>query len=292
MNTVNEALNQLLKEYKLTTREDYKNALKQIIQEIALFGLSRAKFFEHAALYGGTALRILYGLDRFSEDLDFSLLEPQPNFKLEKYYPAIINELASYGLSVSIDGKNKEGQVKSAFVKANTTEHLLRIGASNPVASGHKEETLKIKIEVDTDPPPDFNTEAKFLLRPAPFSVRTFVQEDLFAGKMHAILCRNWKNNVKGRDWYDLIWFLKNNIPVNLTHLKRRMQQSKHLQTEENLDEQDLQQRLQEKIGQIDWKKAKQDVAHLLANVGQLDLWSADFFKHIIEEYLRVCLQI
>lgn len=284
MNSVNEAIQQLIKRYKLVSREDYVNALKEIIQEIALLGLWRAKFFEHAAFYGGTALRILYGLDRFSEDLDFSLLERQPDFKLDKYHEAIVHELKSYGFSVSVERKVKtmESTVESAFVKANTVEHLLLIGAQD-LARGHKEERMKIKIEVDTDPPVGFKTETQFLLEPSAFSVRTLVPEDLFAGKMHALLCRNWnKRVVKGRDWYDFVWYIKKNIPLNLSHLEKRMRQTGNLDTPLTPDK--LQELLHEKIAHLDISAARQDVTVFIKAADQVAIWSKDFFNACVNK--------
>lgn len=284
MNTINDAIRQFTKRYHLASRADYVNALKEIIQEIALLGLWRSKFFEHAAFYGGTALRILYGLDRFSEDLDFSLLEPNPHFKLDKYHDAIVNELISYGLTVTIERREKttESKVESAFVKANTVEHLLLVGAQD-LARGHKEEKVKIKIEVDTDPPPGFSTETQFLLEPSAFSVLTLVPEDLFAGKMHALLCRNWKKRVvKGRDWYDLVWYIRKKIPLNLNHLEQRMRQSGHLETATRLSEAHFHQLLREKIEQLDIQTAKQDVIAFVKSADQVEVWSKEFFFKLV----------
>ncbi len=281
---MNDALHQLLKKYTLTTRADYLNALKEVIQEIALLGLWRAKFFEHVAFYGGTALRILYGLDRFSEDLDFTLLEPQSDFKLEKYLPAIVIELASYGLSVSIQPKVKtfESKVDSAFLKANTREHLLHIGADEKITRGHKEELFKIKLEIDTDPPLGFKTETQFLLIPSPFSVKTLVPQDLFAGKMHALLYRQWVNRiVKGRDWYDFVWYISRGVPVNLTMLEHVMRQAGSL-SNESLTHNKLLQLLEEKIRSLNIEAARHDVEIFLKSPDQTAVWSHEFFMSLL----------
>ena len=207
---MNDAVARMLARYKPRTTEDYVQALREILQEISLLGLWRSKFFDKAAFYGGTSLRLLYGLDRFSEDLDFLLLKPMPQFTLNSYMQALQREVSSFGFNVHIEKKNKttENQIQSAFLKTNTARQLLVIEAGEPVVRQIPHgQTLKIRIEIDTDPPGGFETETKFLLHPIPFGVRTYVLADLFAGKMHAVLCRRWKNRVKGRDWYDLVWY-------------------------------------------------------------------------------------
>ena len=183
---MNDAIARMLHRYECQSVEDHVRALREIMQEIALRGLWRSKFFEKAAFYGGTALRILYGMDRFSEDLDFSLLRPTTDFELSRYSAAVERELRSFGFEARMTTREKkeESPVQSAFLKANTLKHLLTIKrdekADWPIP---REQMLKIKVEVDTDPPPGFSTENKFILQPIPFSVRTFVLPDLFAEK-------------------------------------------------------------------------------------------------------------
>jgi predicted nucleotidyltransferase component of viral defense system len=205
---MHDALTRMLAKYKPARLEDTMRALREIMQEIALLGLWRSKFFESAAFYGETAMRVLYGLDRFSEDLDFSLLKPMGNFDISRYLSALQKELEAFGFDVRIEQRNKavESAVQSAFLKADTLAQLLVIETAEEIL--HKVprgQVLKIKLEVDTDPPPGFSTETKYLLQPIPFAVRAYTLPDLFAGKMHAILCRKWKTRVKGRDWYDLV---------------------------------------------------------------------------------------
>jgi predicted nucleotidyltransferase component of viral defense system len=222
---MNDAIARMLKRYECQSVEDNVRALREIMQEIALLGLWRSKFFEKAAFYGGTALRILYGMERFSEDLDFSLLKPMTDFDLSRYSGAVERELRSFGFEATMTTREKKDDtpIQSAFLKANTLKHLLTIKTAEetswPIFRG---QILKIKIEVDTDPPPGFVTENKFILQPIPFSVRTFVLPDLFAGKMHAVLYRRWKSRVKGRDWYDLVWYAANHPQLHLNHLEHR----------------------------------------------------------------------
>jgi hypothetical protein len=201
---MNEAVGRMLARYEARRLEDYVRALREILQEIALLGLWRSKFFEHAAFYGGTALRILHGIDRFSDDLDFSLIRPSSRFDLSRYSTALQTEIRSFGFEVRVVTKEKEARsaIQSAFLKADTLKQLVVVEAGREMMRElPRGQVLKIKIEVDTDPPPGFETETRFLLHPIPFSVRTYVLPDLFAGKMHAVLCRRWKSRVKGRDW-------------------------------------------------------------------------------------------
>lgn len=277
----------MLEKYRCTSTNDTLNALKEIFQEIALLGLWRAKFFEHAAFYGGTALRILYGLDRFSEDMDFSLLSPNDEFNLEKYNSAIAIELASFGFEVEVSKVNKkiDTAIESAFIKANTVKQLITINAPMEISNHfHHMHTIKIKMEVDTDPPLLFQTEAKPLLLPIPFHVLTYTKSNLFAGKMHAILCRKWLKRIKGRDWYDFYWYVSRNIPVNLTHLKQRLVQSGHCDLNEPFDHSDLTSLIEKRIAEIDFQEAKKDVSPFLKDPDSIALWSNEFFRHISQK--------
>lgn len=281
---MNEAVARMMSRYKCRRLEDYVRALREILQEIALLGLWRSKFFEKGAFYGGTALRILYGLDRFSEDLDFSLLQPQPNFDLSRYSKALQTEMRSFGFEVTVDSKEKRtpGAVQSAFLKANTLRQLLAIEAGKEIVRGlPKGQVLKIKIEVDTDPPPGFTTEVKYLLHPIPFSVRSYVLPDLFAGKMHAILCRRWKSRIKGRDWYDFVWFVSNYPELNLSHLEKRMIQTGDWKQSEPLTGERFNERLREMIEAVDLKRARAEVEPFVNNPDALAVWSKDFFLDI-----------
>ena len=201
----NPYLEDVINKYRSTSLKR-KDFLREILQQSALLGLARHNFFEHAAFYGGTALRILYGLDRFSEDLDFSLLKPNLQFNFRPFLDGCQKELASFGFTIETQIKKNESVV-SAFLKANTLKLLMTIEETDRIKGIHPEEKISIKLEIDTDPPSGFEIETKLVSQPLPFYIVSYVQKDLFAGKMHAILCRERKINVKGRDWYDLIWF-------------------------------------------------------------------------------------
>ncbi len=282
---------QMLEEYKCQSDLDYENALKEIMQEIALLGLWRAKFFEHGLFYGGTALRILHGLPRFSEDLDFSLLKKNSSFDLQPYFRAIKSELESFGFQVEIDAKNKniKTQIESAFIKANTKTHLIKVITPAEISNRIQgNQFLKIKIELDTDPPGDFTPNIITLFRPIPFQVKTMVMEDLFAGKVHAVLAREWNNRVKGRDFYDYLWYLGRNTKLGLHHLEARLIQSGHWKQGEGLTDSKCKKLLLEKFKRLNVEKAKLDVFPYLKEreKASLDLWSNDFFIGTIERII------
>lgn len=216
-----EKINQMLKRYELSTIHDHENALKEIIQEVVLLGLWRSKFYEKAVFYGGSALRILHKLDRFSEDLDFSLISPKKTFDMKKYLGAVKAELELWGFEVATEETNKKNKttIESAFIKANTLIHLIKIGTN---LKTHRNAVMKIKLEIDIDPAVGFTNEDKYHLHPIPFTIKTMNLPSLFAGKMHALLCRARQTNIKGRDWYDMIWFIKNSIPCDLNYLKKK----------------------------------------------------------------------
>ena len=283
---MNNVMTEMLNKYQADGLADKKNAVKEIMQEVVLCGLSRAGFFQKAAFYGGTALRIFYGLDRFSEDLDFSLTAPDPDFDLSSYFPTLRKEVASYGLNVEISEKEKtkESAIRSAFLKGNTKEHLLLFYASDPAAiaiAGN--ETIKIKFEVDTNPPMGATFEHKYRLLPAPYEVALYDMPSLFAGKAHAVICRAWKSRVKGRDLYDYVFYLSRGASLNTEHLKARLVQSGIWKTKDSFTMDDAKKLLIARFDMIDYTQAKEDVRPFVKDAASLDLWSAEFFKQITE---------
>ena len=284
---MNHAIEQMLDTYNCRTTDDYVNALREILQRIALLGLWRSKFFEHAAFYGGTALRVLYGLDRFSEDLDFSLLKPDDSFSLDSYGDALLREMNSFGFDVSFETviKQKKTTIESAFLKANTLQQMIIVrGHPDGKWNLHSTEMLRIKLEVDTDPPGGFLTESRSILLPIPFAVRTYTLPDLFAGKMHAILCRKWGNRVKGRDWYDLVWYIGHYPELHLHHLESRMRYSGDWTEDTTLDRVTFMQLLRETILKLDINNARNEVTRFVKDKASLELWSQQFFLEIIDQ--------
>jgi len=266
-------LRQMLEKYDTTTSDGAVNGLREVMQEVALAGLYRGGFFEKAAFYGGTCLRIFYGLPRFSEDLDFSLLAPDAYFSLEPYFSAVKDEFSALGLDVDISAKKKtvRSGIESAFLKGDTRQFSFAV---------HADRTVKIKFEVDTLPPLGFATEEKLLLQPFSFYVKCFSLPDLFAGKMHALLYRNWKSRVKGRDWFDFEWYIRNGIPMNLSHFIIRATQSGHLHNE-SLTMQEFSQLLERRIDMLDVAAAANDVSRFVRDAGSLNIWSQEYFKDL-----------
>lgn len=277
---MNNAIKEMLKKYTSSSLQEHEQALREILQEIALVGLWRGKFFEHAAFYGGTALRIFYGLDRFSEDLDFTLLAPNPHWSWQPFGDAIKNELASFGFEVSFVEKDKKSQtaVKSAFLKTTTVQELLKIGVHSDLLKGvHRDTTIRVKVEIDTDPRIEFAHEQKFLSQPVPVSIKCVNEECLFAGKMHAALFRAWKGRVKGRDWYDLAWFIRRKTPLNLSLFSKLNQQ------EEILSRAAFLKMAQERVDQLDVSAAIEDIIHYVHDHEAIRRsWSKEFFHHWI----------
>lgn len=281
---MHDAVTSMLAKYSCATRAEYLRAWREILQEVALLGLWRTKFFEKAAFYGDTALRVLYGLDRFSEDLDFSLLQPDADFDLNKYSMGLEKELTAFGFDVTVTQKNKtvSSPIQSAFLKTNTLNQLLVITSDAAIAKGIPAgQILKIKLEVDTNPPAGFSTESRYLLQPIPFAVRSYTLADLFAGKMHALLCRKWKTRVKGRDWYDLVWYVTHHPRLHLAHLEQRMRQSGHWTHDEPITESAFSQLMNETIHRLNIHQAAQEVEPFVKDRRALELWSREFFVEI-----------
>lgn len=263
---------QMLGRYDIKTAQEKHNAINEVMQEIALAGLYRGGFFDKAAFYGGTCLRIFHGVPRFSEDMDFSLTEKNVEFDIENYFPAVIEEFKASGRDVLITKKEKkvETKVESAFLKDNTEMY-------NLIFKTEKE--IKIKIEVDTDPPLGFSTEQKLSLMPFSFMTRCFTLSDLYAGKMHALIFRSYKNRVKGRDWYDFEWYVRHDIPLNFAHFQIRAKEFNGL----DIDKEEFIKMLREKLGSIDINMVKRDIMPFIQNPAVLDIWSNDYFLQLAD---------
>ncbi len=288
---MHDSIKQMLNKYTCRSQKDYLNALKEIFQEIALLGLWRSKFYEKAAFYGGSSLRILYGLDRFSEDLDFTLLGPDEHFKLDFYNKAIANEFKGFGFDVFVVKKEKSNpsSIESAFIKAESKTQLIHIETPDDfIRNIHHQESIQIKMEVDINPPGRFETEAKTILQPIPFSVKTMNQPCLFAGKVHAMLCRPGIARVKGRDWYDFVWYVARQMPLDITHLRARLIQSQAWEEKASFGEAEVFLLLKEKINQVDFELAKRDVRPFLKDAQSVELWSTEFFIEIARKIIYV----
>jgi Nucleotidyl transferase AbiEii toxin, Type IV TA system len=274
-----------LAEYQPATKGAAEQALREIMQEIALAGLQRRGFFEKAAFYGGTTLRIFYGLDRYSEDLDFSLLAPDPGFSLQPYLEAIQKEFRALGMQVTVTEKKKsiESKVDSAFLKADTIWKELLLKAIIPQEGLNAYPSVKVKLEVDTHPPGGFDVEEKLLVRPFSFYVTCFQLPDLFAGKMHALLFRSWKQRVKGRDWYDMEWYVRRGTPLHLEHFMERASDSGHWAGGTMTHEEFLQ-LLHAKIDSVSFNRIREDIERFIPDTTVLDIWSPKYFHDLAQK--------
>lgn len=267
---MNALYERMLSAYDQSTDSGRRNAIYEVSQQLVLAGLSNGGFFDKAAFYGGTCLRIFHGLDRFSEDMDFTLLKEDRSFNFEQYFQPIIDQFAVVGRNVEIKKKDKKsfGKVESAFLKDNTDVYDI---------SFQTERSIKVKIEVDIVPPMKFSTELKLLLQPMSFMTRCVSLPDLFAGKMHALVFRTWKSRVKGRDWYDFEWYVRNGIELNFRHLQERIRQfnGREMTLNEFMDA------LNNRLATTDINQVKADVLPFLNNPRELEIWSNDYFLQL-----------
>jgi len=283
---MNNVIQEMLNRYEVNNLAAKKDAMKEVLQEIVLCGLSRSGFFQKTAFYGGTALRIFHGLDRFSEDLDFSLKTTDESFLLSDCFSVLKKEVSAFGLNVEIceKVKSKESAVQSAFLKGNTKEHMLMFYNDDRSVDGIPgNEKIKIKFEVDTNPPAFATFEHKYRLLPMPYDVMLYDVPSLFAGKVHAVICRAWKSRIKGRDLYDYVFFLSKGARLNTKHLKARLVQSGMWNESDSFSIADAGRLLRERFESIDYSQAKSDVLPFLKDSASLNMWSADFFKQITE---------
>ncbi len=250
------------------------NAEQEVCQKIALAGLHRGGFFEHAAFYGGTCLRMFHGLPRFSEDMDFSLVEKRDDVHLENYFDAIREEFHLAGFEIDIVKKEKKtfGRVESAFLKENTETYDIKFQTKKMV---------KVKIELDTDPPLLFNTEQRLLLKPYSFMARCFILPDLFAGKMHALVYRAWQHRIKGRDWFDFEWYVRNEVPLDFQHLQARIREF----SDQDVSREEFMEQLRSKLSTANIENVKQDVLPYISSnqYHELEIWSNDYFLQLAD---------
>ena len=227
----NEIYDNMLSAHDVSTEQQRRNAIFEVNQQVIFAGLYNGGFFDVAAFYGGTCLRIFHGLQRFSEDMDFSLLAPDDKFDFTKYFHPVIDEFAIVGR------------------------------------------------EVDTQPPLNFKTEQKLLLQPHSFMARCYTLPVLFAGKMHALVYRGWKNRVKGRDWYDFEWYVRHNVPLDFAHLAERVRQF----NDEEIGRTQFMDQLKDRLAAADINQVKSDVLPFIRDPKELDIWSNDYFVRLAD---------
>ena len=258
---------------------NYINSLREIIQEITLFALSKAGFFNEASFCGGTALRVFHGLRRASEDLDFALVRRNDNFSLASYFPDIERIFSKYNIKVSLSEKKQIGAIKSAFIKSDTITNYLKIESTNI----DPRIIVKVKIEVDSNPPEFANYEYKQGIFPSPYKAKLMDLPSLFSGKLHAILCRDW---VKGRDYFDFIFYLTKGVKPNLELLKSALAQTKYLKESDELNMHVLKQMLIRRFQEVDFEEAKKDCMPFINDISELDVWDTELFVGLVEQYL------
>ena len=280
-------IEEMIKQYNPETTDEVKAVLKEILQSIVLVGLSRSGFFNKASFYGGTALRIFYGLNRYSEDLDFTLNEKDEKFNFNQYFKVIKDVALSYGLELEISYKEKKADtpIESDFAKLNTYQTMIKLKVdSNLTKYLHKDELMKVKFEVDCNPSSGFNIESKWLDNPEFASINVLDLPSLFSGKIHAILCRTYKNNVKGRDYYDFLFYIKKRIKPNLEYLKNKLIETGKLNVDDEFNSEVLKKMLIEKIQTVDFTQVKHDAQKFLFKNENLDYYSKDLFIDMINK--------
>lgn len=258
---------QLVANYNPQNETELINAQRETMQKVALAGLERGGFFEHAAFYGGTCLRLMHGLRRYSEDMDFSLVEKNDTVHIENYFQPIVDEFSSVGLQVDIQKKDKKifGRVESAFLKEDTEAYEIKF---------QTRKMMKVKIELDTNPPLLFKTERRLLSQPYAFSVRCFTLPDLYAGKMHALVYRAWQRRIKGRDWYDFEWYINHNVPLDYAHLQERIREF----SGNTITQEEFLLQLRQRLAHVDMNMVKADVLGYVESPRELDFWSNEYF--------------
>jgi hypothetical protein len=270
-----------LRTYHPKNTLEAENALKEITQEIALAGLARAGFFKVASFQGGTALRILYGLNRFSEDLDFALHKPSKDFNWLPYLQALKTELEAYGYDLEIDNRDSKSAVKVGFIKDDSIGKLLVVDPRRVVTGANKK--MIIKLEVDTHAPSGAIHEQKYVDFPTLTPISAHAPSSLFAGKSHALLCREWE---KGRDWFDFLWYVSRETEINYKLLSNAIYQAGPWKGQKiKVNRAWYLKALTEKINHTQWRKQKEDVIRFLktADLPSLELWKTDFFLQQVE---------
>lgn len=271
-----------LNSYRARTKQEELSALKEIYQEIALAGLARSDFFKVAAFQGGTALRIVHQLKRFSEDLDFVLLQPSELFRWHSYLKAIELEFHSFGVALEIKERTAaKGVIKTAFLKEDSFARILELTYDRLPSD---EQKITIKLEIDTLPPAGSNFENTFLVYPYPFSILVQDLPSLFASKCHALLCRKY---AKGRDWFDFLWYLSKRTPINSLLLKNALYQTgPYQQLELSFNKKWLCKEFEKKAMTVDWRAAKRDVENFLRPEERkfVENWSKELFQAQIEK--------
>lgn len=276
-------IRQRLESYQCRTALEEEHAVREITQEVVLAALGRGDFFQHALFQGGTCLRIFYGLNRFSEDLDFILMKPNPDFCLRRHIQHLTEELSAFGYQIEITDRVGAGTAaKAAFLKDGSLGKLLELRHADRSGPPRK---IRIKLEVDTNPPTDGGATLEYLDFPFISAVAVQDMPSLFAGKMHALLCRK---QVKGRDWYDFIWYASRGTGLNKAFLESALDQLGPWQGRGvTVDTAWVVEALENKISSINWQMVADEVRPFIRANEQpsLALWSRDLFLHQLHKW-------
>ena len=280
------AIEQIVESRHPVNVDETKAVLREIMQSVVLVGLSRSGFFEKASFYGETALRIFYHLNRYSEDLDFTLNDVNEGFSLQPYLCEISHLATSYGLELEMTAKNKaiESPIESAFAKLNTYQTFITLKV-NPriVRFLHKDEVVKVKLEVDSHPALGFKAESRWLDMPEFAPVIVLDEPSLFSGKIQAILCRNFKNNVKGRDYYDFLFFMQRRIRPNMEYLRNKLLANGKISEADPFDMDTLKKMLKEQFEKVDFSRVRQDAMRFTFENEDLSYYSKELFMQMAD---------
>lgn len=271
------------------TSDELLQKIKEIFQEFVLHGLFKGGFFDKGIFYGGTALRILHGLDRFSEDLDFTLEEPNENFFWVDYRKHIVKIFESCGIHENsiFFGDERGNNIKTTWLKIPYS--AINVAINDPeFLLNPPNKFARVRIEIDPNPSGFYSTEVKQLNVPPTIPIKTYTRENLFAGKLHAVLCRKWgriaPGRNKGRDLWDFLWFLERNIPVNVIYLKEKMVQTGDFQKNKQLNEQIIKNLLEDKFNEINFEHSKADIKPFISDIKVLESWNAEYFNTFLEK--------
>lgn len=271
----------MLADYSCDSSDDYSRALVEILQEAVLHGLSEAGFFERAAFFGATALRLLHGMDRRSGELDFVLLEPDPSFSIMEYAGTLEKHVTSLGFHAGFRKASRGG----AVLQGAWRRLLTALGAPEEVRTGfHPRKLMRIGLNVETSPVAGFETEQRFLQRPVLFPVRSVSLPDALAWKIHRLLSPPTGGPAAGADWLDFSWFVSTSPEVGLAGLESLLRAEGAYTEEAPLTLDHVQFRLVDRIKALSFRKARLEALALIGNPAGLDHWSREYFGELVAD--------
>jgi predicted nucleotidyltransferase component of viral defense system len=267
-----------IREYAPANPLEQENVLQELMQHYLLASLARAGLFKEAMFHGGTCLRIVCGMNRFSEDLDFLLKKSDPDFRWQGYLEAVRMDCEREGIRFEVQDKSQAGTaVQKAFLKTDSIGKILAMDL--PFERFHARK-IRIKLEIDTRPPAGSSFTTSYLTFPVTTAITTQSMESGFALKLHALLCRPY---IKGRDWFDFVWYVARKTRPDLELLGKALeQQGPWAGQAMTVTMAWVRETLEKVILSIDWTVARNDIQRFLPLREQqgLQVWGADFFLH------------